>query len=244
MSKTTFNDMKDGDTKDVELANGVLTISDPAGTWTTQLLLDPHTCAGQVNFTVDGKPNPPPGNLTVAMLSSFASESSCISPSNYVLSFSEVGDKSYIPVNQWVAPTNTQVSGTNFTCFPTDQASRNVFFIDVHAGDQKTVKTDCTSAGCSVDISPNTGGDWSMTANIDAATCSGMVDGTNAGMPASLIMSFRVSRWFGQTILMDADESPLEYFIEFSDPDSGAQVNQWVERGNIILPTTTTVVVA
>lgn len=230
--------MKDGDTKDVELANGVLTISDPAGTWTTQLDLDPHTCAGQVNFTVDGKPNPPPGNLTLAMLSSLASESSCNSPSNYVLSFSEVGDEGYTPLNQWVAPTNTQVSGTNFTCFPADQASRNVFFIDVQAGDQKIVKTDCSSTGCSVEISPKTGADWSMTANIDAATCSGMVDGTNAGMQASLNVSFRVSRWFGQTILMDAADSPLEYFIEFSDPDSGAQVNQWVELGNpAILPT-------
>jgi len=238
LSKTNFADMHDGDTKDVELANGVLTISDPGGSWQTQLDLDPTTCSGQVDFNVPGKPNPPDENLTLAMLSSFASESSCSSSSNYVLSFSEVGDTGYTPVNQWVQPTGTQVPGTNYTCFPEDQTSRNTFYVDVGAGDQKIVKTSCSSATCTVEITPKTGdASWTITGNIDRTTCSGMVDGTPAGMQASLRASFRVSRWFGQTILMDADTSPLEYFLEFTDPD-GTQVNQWVELGNPdILPT-------
>jgi len=231
--------MHDGDAKDVELANGVLTISDPNGAWQTQLNLDSTTCSGQVDFNVPGKLNPPPGNLTLAMLSSFASESSCSSPSNYVLSFSEVGDTGYKPVNQWVESAGTPVSGTNYTCFPEDQASRNTFYIDVVSGDQKIVKTDCNSTMCSVEITPKTGDMWTITTNINMTTCTGMVDGSLAGMPESLLASFRVSRWFGQTILMDAATSPLEYFIEFVEPDSGIQVNQWVELGNSdILPTT------
>merc|ERR1719503_413307 len=59
LAKTSFADMHDGDAKDVELANGVLTISDPNGAWQTQLNLDSTTCSGQVDFNVPGKLNPP-----------------------------------------------------------------------------------------------------------------------------------------------------------------------------------------
>lgn len=244
LPKTGFSDMADGDTKMVELANGVMTISGPNNTWSTQLPLDATTCSGSVNFSVPGKPNPPGENLTVALLSSFASESACYSPSNYVLSFSNMTDRGYTPLNQWINPEGTSQAGTNFTCFPSEQASRSHFFVDLHDGDQKVVTTDCSnssSSTCSLKIQPADEGNWTVNALIHKSNCSGMVDFNVTGKPNPppnpLLATFRVSRWFNQKIVVDAGDEPMEYFIEFKD--NGTQVNQWAEVKNPdVLPTT------
>jgi hypothetical protein len=243
LPKTTFQDMHDGDTKDVIIENGIMTIS---GTnWTTSLALDPTKCMGSVNFTVPNKTDHPDGNLTLALLSSYASESSCSSPSNYVLSFSQPDDAGLTPVNQWVESSGNSASNTNFTCFPSDQTARNHFYADMHDGDQKVVKTDCTIAGdeCDVEITPKTGGNWTVNAKISKFNCSGMVDFRVEGKPnpppAPLLATFRVSRWYGQPVTVDQDDHPMEYFIEYQL--DGEQVNQWVEVGNPgVLPSTTT----
>jgi len=243
---TTFQDIHDGDSKNVTLENGVLTISGGGmgSPWSTSLNLDPSTCMGSVNFTVPNKPSPPDTNLTLTLLSSFASESSCSSPSNYVLSFSNPGDTNFVPLNQWVESSGSSTSGTNYTCFREDQMSTSKFYADMGDGDQKVVTTDCTGPGdtCAVTITPKGGTDvWTVSAELDKATCEGMVDFNVPGKPnppsEPLKATVRISRWFNQKVMVEVDEMPAEYFIEFSGSD-GSLLNQWVELGNpAILPT-------
>jgi hypothetical protein len=233
--------MHDGDSKNVAIENGVMTIS--GSNWQTSLILDHTTCIGSVDFNVPNKTSPPPTNLTLALLSSYASESSCNSPSSYVLSFSEPGDTNMFPLNQWVESSSGNQAGTNFTCFPEDQTARHAFFADMHDGDQKIVATDCsgTADTCSLTITPrNTTENWTVHAHVGKSNCSGMVNFDVPGKPnppgTPLLATFRVSRWFGQPIMLEVDVNPAEYFIEFSL--DGSQVNQWVEVGNPgVLPT-------
>jgi hypothetical protein len=234
--------MHDGDTKNVTIGDGVMTIS--GSNWVTSLNLDQANCSGSVNFTVPNKTDHPDGNLTVVLLSSYASESSCQSASNYVMSFSMPGDTGYAPVNQWIESSGNTQSGTNYTCFPEDQTARSHFYSDMHDGDQKVIVMDCTAPGetCSLHITPKNATEvWNITASIYKSNCSGMVDFNVPGKPSPppwpLLATFRVSRWFGQPVVVNQDVNPMEYFIEFSH--DGEQLNQWVEVGNPdVLPTT------
>lgn len=237
----TFQDIHDGDSKNVTIENGVMTIS--GSNWHTSLNLDPRTCIGSVDFNVPNKTNPPPTNLTLALMSSFASESSCNSPSTYVLSFSGPGDTTMLPLNQWVEQGGSNQIGTNFTCFPEDQAARTWFYADMGDGDQKVVVTDCsgTADTCSLTITPKTTAEnWTIHGQVSKSNCSGMVNFDVPGKPNPppfpLLATFRVSRWFSQPIMLKVDLNPAEYFIEWSH--DGSQLNQWAEVHNQdVLPT-------
>lgn len=63
-------DMHDGDQKTVALSDGILTIT-PYGNsqqWSTRTTFDSALCSALVNFTVPGKPNPPPLPLTARIV--------------------------------------------------------------------------------------------------------------------------------------------------------------------------------
>jgi len=252
-----FSDMGDGDDKNVVLADGVVTIKQ-GSTWNTSFSLDPTSCRGEVNFNVAGKPNPPnpPANLTFAILKSLATEQSCDSPSNYVLSFSAVGDTTYNPLNQWIQPAadGETVQSTGFKCFPVGEIIGTKIFSDMKDGDKKNLAFEgCTASQstCVLTIKPNGDGNWSLSANVDKSNCSAMIDFSSKDPSAGVLQAtFRVSRFHGQPIQVDLTETPLEYFIEFVNPTTGTQVNQWVEARpgpvvtTTIVPATTTTTVA
>jgi hypothetical protein len=240
--------MHDGDQKTVVLADGVVTISQ-GSTWSTSFSLDSTSCRGDVNFTVSGKPNPPASNLTFAILKSLATEHSCDSPSNYVLSFSAVNDTSYNPVNQWVQPPADAetLQSTGFKCFPSDEIIGTQIFSDMKDGDKKNVAFDCTSEStCALTIKPNdpSTGNWNISAVVNKGNCSAMIDFSSKDASAGVLQAtFRVSRFHGQHIQLDQTPGPLEYFIEFVTPETTTQVNQWVQTKGTgpVVPTTTTV---
>jgi len=222
-----FDDLSDGTTKTISLADGKMTITDSSGV-TTEVTIDTTTCRGDVDE-----------NQTVAVLKSFAAQSGCDSQATNVLSLSAVGDTTYLPVNQWIekpATTPQTLSGTQFLCFPSDEIQGTKIFSDMHDGDQKNVAIDCSSGDentCALTITPHAGGDWSLSATIDKGTCSGLVDFTSKDPAAGTLMAtFRVSRFVGQPIHVNAGEEVVEYFIGFADPTTPTvQVNQWVESG-------------
>ena len=64
----TFADQHDGDQKQITEKDGVITITPYANneTWTTSAILA-DDCTASIDFNVDGKPSPPPINLTASL---------------------------------------------------------------------------------------------------------------------------------------------------------------------------------
>merc|ERR1712072_1516006 len=68
-----YADMHDGDMKEVSVSGTAMTIK-PSGnnqTWVVHTKLDRQSCSASINFTVPGKPSPPPVNLLATLWYSF-----------------------------------------------------------------------------------------------------------------------------------------------------------------------------
>merc|ERR1711865_1165530 len=67
--QAVYADMHDGDKKEVTISGTSMTIR-PSGnnqTWVVKSTVDPASCSASINFSVPGKPGPPPVNLQATL---------------------------------------------------------------------------------------------------------------------------------------------------------------------------------
>ena len=101
-----MRDMGDGDQKRVEIEGTKMTIL-PAHNqerWKVEAKLDPETCSALIDFSVPGKPNPPPCKLTATL---WAMKQHAVGKEKFTLEFTDTPDACKFgdpgtPLNEWV----------------------------------------------------------------------------------------------------------------------------------------------
>jgi hypothetical protein len=103
-----MRDMSDGDTKRVAVIGGFLLIgpNDNGQKWLVESKIDSKNCSAVVNFSVPGKPNPPPCKLTATLWQ--MNPGTTGGPSKNALEFTDPTDACKFgepgsPLNEWVA---------------------------------------------------------------------------------------------------------------------------------------------
>ena len=98
-----YADMHDGDQKQITIDGSTLTILpyNNNETWIVSSTLDIPSCSASVDFNVDGKPSPPPVNLTATFLYTVTASSVKKSTWEFTDPTGTLADSSY-PLNHWV----------------------------------------------------------------------------------------------------------------------------------------------
>merc|ERR1712194_1004473 len=100
--KAIYDDMHDGDKKEISISGSSLTIK-PSGnnqTWVVNSVVDAKSCSASIDFNVPGKPGPPPVNLQATLAYIWSPETKktqfeFTDPSGTLAASAE-------PLNQWV----------------------------------------------------------------------------------------------------------------------------------------------
>mmetsp|Transcript_2189 Transcript_2189/g.3603 ORF Transcript_2189/g.3603 Transcript_2189/m.3603 type:complete len:140 (-) Transcript_2189:145-564(-) len=99
-----FADMHDGDMKQVAIADGVMTIT-PYGnnqTWTTSAKYCSMMCTADVDFNVEGKPSPPPCNLTATVYELTNPAAEGMTAIGFTDPTGTITDDASYPLNYWI----------------------------------------------------------------------------------------------------------------------------------------------
>eukprot|EP00621_Florenciella_sp_RCC1693_P005832 CAMPEP_0182530858 /NCGR_PEP_ID=MMETSP1323-20130603/7005_1 /TAXON_ID=236787 /ORGANISM="Florenciella parvula, Strain RCC1693" /LENGTH=141 /DNA_ID=CAMNT_0024740247 /DNA_START=84 /DNA_END=509 /DNA_ORIENTATION=- len=99
-----FADMHDGDQKQVAIEGDIMTIT-PYGndeTWTTSAHYCSKMCTASIDFNVEGKPSPPPCNLTATVYELTNPSATGMAAIGYTDPSGTITDDPTFPLNYWI----------------------------------------------------------------------------------------------------------------------------------------------
>jgi virulence-associated protein VagC len=221
--QAVYDDMHDGDKKEITISGTSLTIKPSSNnqTWVVSSEIDSKSCSASINFNVPGKPSPPPVNLQATLWYYVSSKGK-----KTVIQFTDPSgtlapkESKEFPLNEWVEEEKKDKKMA-LPC-PT---KLHAVYADMHDGDKKEV----TISGSSLTIKPS-GNDqtWVVKSEVDSKTCSASIDFKGSGKPGSPPVSLQATlAW-----VLTATAKKTEF--EFTDPTgtlapASVPLNHWVE---------------
>jgi hypothetical protein len=221
--RAVYADMHDGDKKLITISGTALTIK-PSGnnqSWIVSSELDSKSCGASINFSVPGKPGPPPVNLQANLWYSLSSKGE-----KTVFEFTDpsgtLATKAF-PLNHWVEELKNE-HAISFPC----PGQLHAIYADMHDGDKKEV----TISGTSLTIKPSGNNQtWVVKSEIDSKSCSASIDFNVPGKPNPPPVNLQATL---ASIFSASSSSIRKTEFEFTDPSgtlaaSTEPLNQWVE---------------
>jgi len=217
-----YADMHDGDKKEITIVGNNMTIK-PSGnnqTWVITAVINTLSCSAMVNFSVPGKPGPPPVPLKASLWWS-------ISSSGYKSEFEFTDPSGTIaektaPLNRWVELREPQHLEKAW-CFK----HLNTIYADMHDGDKKHITID----GTSLVIRPSGNSQtWAVESQLDSETCTAVVDFNVPGKPSPPPVNLTAA------LVYSMCATAKKTLIEFTDPSGKLAakdfpLNTWVAIG-------------
>jgi len=216
-----YADMHDGDQKSVTISGSKMTIraSGSDERWVVEAEWDAQGCKASVDFNVLGKPSPPPVSLTATLWLSQSSKGELKTEFEFTDSS---GTLPAGPLNRWV-----QLGSWPLQKAPSCPRSLKAVYADMHDGDKKEI----TIEGTAMTIKPfDNDQHWEVHAEIDAASCSALIDFKVPGKPSPPPVKLSASLW--QDTVASTRDMKTEF--EFTDPSGTLKandfpLNHWVE---------------
>jgi len=226
--RAIYADMHDGDKKEITISGTHITIK-PSGnnqTWEVQSVMDSESCSASINFSVPGKPNPPPVPLQAALWYSGCWLCSPKDKKQTVFEFTDPSGKlasKDFPLNHWVEDVPQVIS------LPCPYVLQRVY-ADIHDGDKKEV----IIRGTSLTIKPSGNNQaWEVKSQLDEATCSASIDFNVPGKPGPPKVNLQAT-----VVFMESATFPSlkKTELAFTDPSGTLApptepLNHWVEIG-------------
>lgn len=218
-----FADMHDGDKKEVSVSGKTMTIK-PSGnnqTWIVKTGFDDDNCvANNVDFSVPGKPGPPPVNLTAALwlvesTTGYKKEFEFTDPSGTLAA------KNF-PLNRWV-----ELGQPVRKIYDACPKRLHGVYADMHDGDKKLVILE----GSDMIIKPyGNNQTWVVRAKANVKYCSAVIDFNVPGKPGPPPVNLTATFWRGTRAPLPV----LKTEFEFTDPTgtlaaADYPLNHWVE---------------
>jgi hypothetical protein len=212
MDPIVFHDMHDGDMKQIEASGFAFQITpfNNSETWAVYGYFDVN-CVAVVNFSVPGKPNPPPSNLTMTM---WVMESTDIKRNKLGFEFTDPTGKlgpSDKPLNFWIMdkwpkPVIESKKPQHESCLQ----QNNLIVNDIHDGDEKEVDSGRSGA---IHITPYQNNQtWSVDATFDEQ-CIASVNFQVPGKPNPPSVPLAARVWG-----MSSVAGKSKNVLEFTDP--------------------------
>jgi len=232
-AKLVYADMHDGAKKEVTISGTSVTIK-PSGNnqkWEVISELDPSSCSALINFTVPGKPNPPPVNLqaNLWMASSYKPSQELFwgftDPSGTLAAKD-------VPLNRWVPQTVGLPHPVTLKHCP---CNLKRVYADMHDGDKKEVSIEGVG-GCykkTLTIKPSGNNQtWVVKADMAPMTCTASIDFRVPGKPGPPPVKLQMTLYFAKKVMDPAGDTVTEF--EFTDPSgklapASFPLNHWVE---------------
>jgi len=220
--QAVYADMHDGDKKEVIISGKSMTIK-PSGnnqTWVVNAKLDAESCSAVVDFSVPGKPGPPPVNLTATFWYSISTNKERKTEFEFT---DPTGKLPAGPLNRWVQLSKDVAART-----PPCQTSLKAVYADMHDGDMKEV----TISETSMTIKPSGNNQtWVVKSHVDPKSCSAVLNFNVPGKPGPPPVNLTATLW---TTFSGADMKERLTEFEFTDPSgtlaaADFPLNHWVE---------------
>ncbi len=223
MDPIVFFDMHDGDAKQITADGFALQIQpyNNSESWATYAYFDDN-CVASVNFSVPGKPNPPPTNLTMTM---WLMESTDIRRNKMGFEFTDPTGQLAPPdqplnfwvMDKWPKPADPASKAGRLSLLANNARARQGSCLDrdevvrdMHDGDEKELTTESSGA---LHITPYKNDEkWSVDATFDNE-CIASVDFQVPGKPNPPPVPLSARVWSMESIA-GADKNVLE----FTDP--------------------------
>jgi len=223
-----YDDMHDGDRKEISISGTSLTIR-PSGntqTWVVKGLLNPTSCSALIDFNVPGKPSPPPVKLLLSLRRSYNGE---WTEFEFTDPSGALAAKDF-PLNHWLQDPASPPEPQKRHDIPCPTSLRAVY-ADMHDGDKKEI----TIAGTSLTIKPSGNNQtWTVKSTIDPASCAATIDFNVPGKPGPPPVNLKAAMMYSVNPELGPPPVGIKSEFVFTDPSGtlaapSMPLNQWVE---------------